>query len=183
MWLIMEKIMTTSLAISSLSREQILTHLPALADILRNCVQGGASVSFMLPFTQDQACDFWRGVADSVGRGERVVLAAARADGELIGTVQLITDQPPNQPHRADVAKLLVHENARRLGAGLQLMQALEQHARSHNKSVLVLDTATGSGAETFYTRTGWQKVGEIPRYALMPGGEMTATSVFYKFL
>ena len=166
MWLIMEKIMTTSLAISPLSREQILTHLPALADILHNCVQGGASVSFMLPFTQDQACDFWRGVADSVGRGE-----------------QLITDQPPNQPHRADVAKLLVHENARRLGAGLQLMQALEQHARSHNKSVLVLDTATGSGAETFYTRTGWQKVGEIPRYALMPGGEMTATSVFYKFL
>lgn len=175
--------MTTSLTISSFSREQILTHLHDLANILHNCVEGGASVSFMLPYTLDQACDFWRGIAESVERGERIVLVAATPAGEPIGTVQLITDQPPNQPHRADVAKLLVHENARRLGAGGQLMQALEHHAREQNKTVLVLDTATGSGAETFYTRAGWQKVGEIPRYALMPDGEMTATSVFYKFL
>jgi GNAT superfamily N-acetyltransferase len=181
--LIPEIKMTTSLHISSFSREQILTHLHDLADILHNCVEGGASVSFMLPYTRQQACDFWRGVAESVGRGERIVLVAATPEGIPIGTVQLITDQPPNQPHRADVAKLLVHDKARRLGAGRQLMQRLEQHAREQNKTVLVLDTATGSGAEVFYTRAGWQKVGEIPRYALMPDGEMTATSVFYKFL
>ena len=101
----------------------------------------------------------------------------------VIGTVQLITDQPENQPHRADVAKLLVHEKARRKGAAMALMEALEAEARARNISVLVLDTSTGSGAETFYQRAGWQKVGEIPRYALMPDGAMTATSVFYKFL
>ncbi|WP_257895918.1 GNAT family N-acetyltransferase, partial [Enterobacter chuandaensis] len=101
----------------------------------------------------------------------------------VMGTVQLITDQPENQPHRADVAKLLVHEKARRKGAAMALMEALEAEARARNISVLVLDTSTGSGAENFYQRAGWQKVGEIPRYALMPDGAMTATSVFYKFL
>ena len=101
----------------------------------------------------------------------------------VIGTVQLITDQPENQPHRADVAKLLVHEKARRKGAAMALMEELEVQARARDISVLVLDTSTGSGAETFYQRAGWQKVGEIPRYALMPDGAMTATSVFYKFL
>ena len=101
----------------------------------------------------------------------------------VIGTVQLITDQPENQPHRADVAKLLVHEKARRKGAAMALMEELEVQARARGISVLVLDTSTGSGAETFYQRAGWQKVGEIPRYALMPDGAMTATSVFYKFL
>ncbi len=101
----------------------------------------------------------------------------------VIGTVQLITDQPENQPHRADVAKLLVHEKARRKGAAMALMEALEAVAREKGRTVLVLDTSTGSGAETFYQRAGWQKVGEIPRYALMPDGEMNGTSVFYKFL
>ncbi|HDR2365962.1 TPA: GNAT family N-acetyltransferase, partial [Enterobacter asburiae] len=96
---------------------------------------------------------------------------------------QLIVDQPENQPHRADVAKLLVYEKARRKGAAMALMEALEAEARARDISVLVLDTSTGSGAETFYQRAGWQKVGEIPRYALMPDGAMTATSVFYKFL
>ncbi len=183
MWLIPQRKMTTSLHITTLNRDAILTHIDALADILHNCVTGGASVSFMLPYSPERARDFWRGVAESVARNERIVLAAAGPDGELIGTVQLIIDQPENQPHRADVAKLLVHEKARRFGAGRQLMAALEEAARARQKTVLVLDTATGSGAETFYVRTGWQKVGEIPRYALMPDGELTATSVFYKFL
>ncbi|MEG1211006.1 MAG: GNAT family N-acetyltransferase [Leclercia sp.] len=175
--------MTTSPDIQIFSREAILAHLPQLAEILHNCVTGGASVSFMLPYSHDKASHFWRGVADSVGRGERTLLVSTNAEGELTGTVQLITDQPENQPHRADVAKLLVHDRARRCGAAGRLMQALEAVAREQGKTVLVLDTATGSGAETFYQRAGWQKVGEIPRYALMPDGEMTATSVFYKFL
>lgn len=175
--------MTTSLTLHTLSRDDVLAHIDALADILENCVNGGASVSFMLPFTHEKACAFWLGVAESVGRRERTVLACVDEQGELIGTVQLITDQPENQPHRADVAKLLVHEKARRKGAAMALMEALEAEARKHGVSVLVLDTSTGSGAETFYQRAGWQKVGEIPRYALMPDGAMTATSVFYKFL
>jgi len=175
--------MNTSLQIKTLTREEILIHLDALAGILENCVNGGASVSFMLPFSLDKARTFWRGIAESVARGERLVLACVDAQDGVIGTVQLIADQPDNQPHRADVAKLLVHQNARRCGDAGRLMQALENVARDKGKTVLVLDTATGSGAETFYQRAGWQKVGEIPRYALMPDGAMTATSVFYKFL
>lgn len=175
--------MTSSLHIHSLSREAILSHIDSLADILENCVSGGASVSFMLPFTPEKARQFWLGVAESVGRQERTVLACSDERESFLGTVQLITDQPENQPHRADVAKLLVHEKARRRGVAMALMDALESVAQNQGKSVLVLDTTIGSGAETFYQRAGWQKVGEIPRYALMPDGEMTATTVFYKFL
>ncbi|WP_297122863.1 GNAT family N-acetyltransferase [uncultured Enterobacter sp.] len=169
--------------ITSLTRDGILSHIDALSAVLDNCVRGGASVSFMLPFTPEKARAFWLGVAESVGRGERTVLACFDEQNALIGTVQLITDQPENQPHRADVAKLLVHDKARRQGAAMALMEALEAQAREQGKSVLMLDTATGSGAETFYQRAGWQKAGEIPRYALMPDGEMIATSLFYKFL
>ena len=175
--------MNTSLQIKTLTREEILIHLDALAGILENCVNGGASVSFMLPFSLDKARTFWRGIAESVARGERLVLACVDAQDGVIGTVQLIADQPENQPHRADVAKLLVHQNARRQGLANALMSRLEAIAREQGKSVLVLDTATGSGAENFYVQCGWEKAGEIPRYALMPDGELTATSLFYKFL
>ncbi|MGG5837141.1 N-acetyltransferase family protein [Huaxiibacter chinensis] len=172
-----------ALTVHSFSREDILSHREALADILENCVAGGASVSFMLPFSQARAGEFWSDIAESVGRQARTVLVCKDETGQLLGTVQLVTDLPENQPHRADVAKLLVHEKARRQGVAMLLMDALESVARTQQKTVLVLDTATGSGAETFYQRAGWQKSGEIPRYALMPDGEMTATSVFYKFL
>lgn len=175
--------MTTSFSLRTLSRDDILEHLPELTDILVSCVNGGASVSFMLPFSPETATAFWLRMAQSVAAGERIVLAAADAQQRLVGTVQLITDQPENQPHRADVAKLLVHEKARRKGAAMALMEAVEAVAREKALTVLVLDTSTGSGAETFYQRAGWQKAGEIPRYALMPNGDMTATSVFYKFL
>lgn len=175
--------MNAPLQLQILSRDILLTHLDALADILENCVNGGASVSFMLPFSHEKARAFWLNIAASVARGERTVLACFDEQRQLVGTVQLITDQPENQPHRADVAKLLVHEKARRKGAALALMNALEQVARDKGISVLVLDTATGSGAEHFYLRAGWQKVGEIPRYALMPDGELTGTTLFYKFL
>ena len=175
--------MTTSLTLHTLTRDDVLSHIDALAEILENCVNGGASVSFMLPFSAGKARTFWLGVADSVGRDERTVLGCFDAEQGLVGTVQLITDQPENQPHRADVAKLLVHEKARRKGAAMALMESLEAVAREKALTVLVLDTSTGSGAETFYQRAGWQKAGEIPRYALMPNGDMTATSVFYKFL
>lgn len=175
--------MTPSMPVHSFSRDEILSNIDALADILANCVNGGASVSFMAPFSHQDACAFWLGVAESVERQERTVLVCRDPHGALLGTVQLLTDQPENQPHRADVAKLLVHEKARRRGVAMALMEALEAAAREQGKTVLVLDTASGSGAESFYVRGGWIRVGEIPDYALMPDGEMTATTVFYKFL
>lgn len=175
--------MNSSFTLHTFSETDILAHLEPLSDVLTNCVNGGASVSFMLPFHHDSALAFWRRTAASVGREERVVLVAKDVDQTIVGTVQLITDQPENQPHRADVAKLLVYERARRSGIARALMQRLEAIAADANKSVLVLDTATGSGAETFYQRCGWQKVGEVPRYAYMPDGTLTATSIFYKFL
>lgn len=169
--------------IATLDADTLTNRLDELCEVLENCVQGGASVSFMLPFDRNKSRAFWQNVARSVARNERIVLVEEDASGAIIGTVQLITDQPENQPHRADVSKLLVHDSARRQGVAGRLMTQLEAVARNCGKTVLVLDTSTGSGAETFYSRMGWQKVGEIPRYALMPDGAMTATSVFYKFL
>ena len=174
--------MTTSFSLRTLSRADILENLSPLSDILADCVNGGASVSFMLPLSLQTARTFWLRIAESVAAGERLVLVAEHA-GQIVGTVQLVIDQPENQPHRADVAKLLVHQNARRQGLANALMNYLEQLAREQGKSVLVLDTATGSGAERFYVQCGWEKAGEIPRYALMPDGAMTATSLFYKIL
>lgn len=174
--------MTTS-SLYPLSADDILSRIDELCDVLENCVQGGASVSFMLPFGREKSQAFWLNVAQSVKRGERMLLVDELEGEGIVGTVQLILDQPENQPHRADVAKLLVHDRARRKGVAGRLMNALETAARDNGKSVLVLDTSTGSGAETFYVNAGWEKVGEIPRYALMPDGEMTSTSVFYKFL
>ncbi|WP_312626433.1 GNAT family N-acetyltransferase [Scandinavium sp.] len=175
--------MTSSIRLISLSQSDILQRLPELTGMLVDSVIGGASVSFMLPFHPDKAVAFWQKVAQSVAAGERTVLAAEQADGTLVGTVQLITDLPENQPHRAEVAKLLVHSRGRRQGIARKLMAELEAEAKRQGKTVLVLDTSTGSGAEHFYQQCGWQKAGEIPRYALMPEGELTATSVFYKFV
>lgn len=175
--------MTSSIRLISLSQPDIFQRLPELTDILVDSVIGGASVSFMLPFHPDKAVAFWQKVARSVAAGERTVLAAELDDGTLVGTVQLITDLPENQPHRAEVAKLLVHSRGRRQGIARKLMTELEAEAKRQGKTVLVLDTSTGSGAEHFYQRCGWQKAGEIPRYALKPEGELTATSVFYKFV
>lgn len=175
--------MNTSFSLRTLSSDDIREHLSDLTAILVSCVNGGASVSFMLPFAPATATAFWLRMAQSVAARERVVLAAADVQQQLVGTVQLIIDQPENQPHRADVAKLLVHQKARRQGLAKVLMARLEAIAREQGKSVLVLDTATGSGAENFYVQCGWEKAGEIPRYALMPDGELTATSLFYKFL
>ncbi len=154
-----------------------------LALLLVSCVETGASVSFMHPLTADRARAFWRGVLDDAARGGRVLLVARSDDASpIIGTVQLIVDQPENQPHRADVAKMLVHPKARRQGIGEALMHAIEAEARAAGKSVLVLDTANDVAAR-LYTRAGWQRVGEIPNYALLPQGGLCATSYFHKQL
>ena len=153
----------------------------SLADLLVDCVEGGASVSFMLPLTRERALAFWRKVADGVARGERALLVAEDAEG-LLGTVQLVLEQPENQPHRAEVAKMLVYRRARRRGIGALLMQAAEQQAREHRKTLLVLDTSSAE-AERLYARMGWQCVGVVPGFALLPEGGLCSTTFFYRAL
>ncbi len=155
--------------------------IAGLSDVLIDCVEGGASVSFMLPMTREKADAFWRSAAESVARGERIVLAAEDANG-IVGTVQVILAQPENQPHRGDVAKMLVHRRARRQGVGAALLAAAERGAREAGKTLLVLDTASGD-AERVYQREGWQLCGTIPDYALWPGGGLCATTIYYKAL
>lgn len=154
----------------------------ALTALLIDCVDGGASVGFLAPLSYERALAYWQGVAAGVARGERVLLVADDADG-LLGSVQLVPALPDNQPHRADVAKLLVHRRARRRGVARALMAAVEAAARAAGRHVLVLDTVTGSAADRLYTRCGWQRVGEIPDYALMPDGTFCATTYFHKQL
>jgi len=151
-----------------------------LAGLLIDCVEGGASVSFMLPLPLDRAVAFWRRVAQGVAAGERALLVAEDAQG-LCGTVQLVLEQPDNQPHRADLAKMLVHRRARRQGLGAALMRAAEATARECGKTLLVLDAVTGGDAERLYARLGWTKVGVIPGYALYPDGRPCDTTVFWK--
>ena len=153
-----------------------------LASLLIDCVEGDASVSFMHPLTRDRAVAFWRRVAQGVVAGERALLVAEDAQG-LCGTVQLVLDQPENQSHRADLAKTLVHRRARRQGLGAALMRAAETTARDCGKTLLVRDAATGGDAERLYERMGWQRVGVIPGYALLPRGGLCDTTVFYRNL
>ncbi len=155
----------------------------ALAEVLIDCVHGGASVSFMAPLPLAKARHFWKGVAEVVARGERALLVAEDAAGALVGTVQLVLAQPDNQPHRADVAKMLVHRRARRRGIARQLMAAIESTAHDEGKTVLVLDTVTGGDAERLYARAGWQRVGSVPHFALMPDGAPCGTTFFYRQL
>lgn len=157
------------------------TELDGLARVLVDCVEGGASVSFMLPLSQDRALAFWRRVADDVAHGARLLLVAEDEAG-IVGTVQLVLEQPENQPHRADISKMLVHRRARRRGIGAALMRAAEAAAREAGKSLLVLDTASGD-AERLYVRLGWTLAGVIPDYALWPEGGLCDTSVYYRRL
>jgi GNAT superfamily N-acetyltransferase len=152
-----------------------------LAELLIDCVDGGASVSFMHPLSPAKAAEFWGRVAAEVSQGRRALLVAEDAQG-IAGTVQLILDQPENQPHRADLSKMLVHRRARRRGLGAALLRATENLARECGKSLLVLDTASGD-AERLYARLGWQRSGMIPGYALWPRGGLCDTTVFYRIL
>lgn len=173
--------MTTAYAVRRLGAIDAAALIEQLADLLLDCVEGGASVSFMLPMARDTALRFWQKTIDGVARGERTLLVAEDERG-VAGSVQLVTDTPENQPHRADVAKLLVHRRAREAGIGRRLMEAVEDAAREQGRTVLVLDTANPA-AERLYARLGWQRVGTIPDFALMPDGALCATTLFYKQL
>ena len=174
--------MTSELRIRRVTGAEALALCDALADVLIDCVEGGASVSFMLPLPREKALAFWRGVAEGVARGERALLVA-ELDGRVVGTAQLLLDTPDNQPHRADVAKMLVRRDARRRGVAQRLLEAIDETARAERRSVLVLDTVTGSDADRLYERAGWQRVGAIPNYALMPTGEFCAATFFHRQL
>jgi GNAT superfamily N-acetyltransferase len=156
--------------------------LDRLADVLFDCVAGGASVSYLAPFSHEQARAAFAAFAAEVEQGRRLLLAAF-ADGRLVGTVQVILALPPNQPHRAEIAKLLVHRSARKRGIAQLLMEHAEAEARAEGKTLLVLDTVTGDDAERLYARLGWTRVGVIPGYALYPDGRPCATTFFWKAL
>ncbi len=169
--------------IRSLGAEEAAARADALAAILIDCVEGGASVSFMAPLDPARARAFWLQVAAGVAHGERILLVAEAEDGRLLGTVQLVPAAQENQPHRADLAKLLVARAARRQGLGAALLAAAEEAALAAGRWLLVLDTVTGSAADRLYTRAGWTRVGEVPDYALWPEGGLCPTTFFCRDL
>ena len=166
--------------IRALAPTEVGSAAPAMAAVLLDCVAGGASVSFMADLTREQAEAFWRGVAEEARRDGRAVLVAEDSEG-IAGVVEVIPAGPDNQPHRADIAKMLVHRRARRRGLAEALLRAAEEMAAAMGKTLLVLDTVTGSDAERLYARLGWTRVGVIPDYALFPDGRPCDTTVFYK--
>lgn len=174
--------MTEQIEIRSLDAAEAHAQLDGLAAVLVDCVAGGASVSYMAPFSHEEACGAFEAVSAEVEQGCRLLLAAF-ADGLLIGTVQVNLALPPNQPHRGEIAKLLVHRSARKRGIAQRLMEHAESEARAAGKTLLVLDTVTGDDAERLYTRLGWTRVGVIPGYALYPDGRPCDTTVFWKAL
>jgi GNAT superfamily N-acetyltransferase len=156
--------------------------IPRLSVVLRDCVDAGASVSFLPPMAMERARGFWKGVASGVAMGTRILLGAW-VDGVLVGTVMLNLDMPQNQGHRADLQKLLVHPAIRRRGAARVLMQRIETEALAAGRTLLVLDTEADSNAEPLYRSAGWTEAGRIPRFALMPDGSLSATILFWKEL
>lgn len=170
-----------TIAVRRLGALEAQERCEALAGLLMDCVEGGASVSFLWPLERAKALAFWQGVAHGVAAGERILLVA-EAGPELLGTVQLVTGQPENQPHRADLAKMLVRRSARRQGVGAALLAAAEAAALDAGRTLLVLDTASAE-AERLYARGGWVRVGAVPGYALLPDGAPCATVFYYKRL
>ena len=156
--------------------------LDQLADVLVDCVEGGASVSFMSPLSHAEALAFFRRVGASVASGDTVLLTA-RLDGRIVGTVQLGLDTPPNQPHRADIKKLLVHRSVRGHGVGAALMEQVEEEARRRGRWLLVLDTVPGENGHRLYLREGWTQTGLVPNYALFPDGRLCVTAIMWKRL
>lgn len=165
-----------------LSSSEAAAAIPALMEVLADCVHGGASVGFMAPLAPATAEAYWRMVAEGVAAGNRLLFVGEH-EGRVAGTVQIVFAGPENQPHRADVSKMLVHRRARRAGLGTALLKAAEAEAGRRGRSVLVLDTHTGSAAETLYASQGWQRVGVVPRYAMMPDGAWCDTTYFFKHL
>ena len=173
---------TEQIEIRRLAGSELHAALDGLAAVLHDCVAGGASVSYLAPFSHEQARSVFEDFAAEAEQGRRLILAAF-ANGEVVGTVQVILALPPNQPHRAEIAKLLVHRSARKRGIAQLLMERAEAEARAEGKTLLVLDTVTGDSAERLYERLGWTRVGVIPGYALYPDRRPCDTTIFWKAL
>jgi ribosomal protein S18 acetylase RimI-like enzyme len=180
--MIPEESAAEQIEIRRLTATEARAQLDDLAAVLFDCVDGGASVSYLAPFSHEQARGAFEGFVAEVEQGNRLLLAAF-AEGRLVGTVQVILTLPPNQPHRGEIAKLLVHRSARKRGIAQHLMEQAESEARAAGKTLLVLDTVTGDNAERLYARLGWTRVGVIPGYALYPDGRPCDTTVFWKAL
>jgi len=173
---------TEQIEVRRLGVTDVREQLDALAAVLHDCVAGGASVSYMAPFSPEEARSAFAGFVAEAEEGRRLILAAF-VEGDLVGTVQVILALPPNQPHRAEIAKLLVHRQARGRGIAQQLMKRAEAEARAEGKTLLVLDAVTGGDAARLYARLGWTTVGVIPGYALYPDGRPCDTTYFWKAL
>ncbi|WP_076857640.1 GNAT family N-acetyltransferase [Bradyrhizobium mercantei] len=152
----------------------------ALSELLIETVASGGSVSFMHPLSRDDAEAFWQDSLGAAARGERIVLGAFDGN-DLIGTVTLLLKLPPNQPHRAEIAKMMTRLSHRHRGVATALLRAAEQLAIAHGRTLLVLDTAVDEGAAPLYERSGFQLSGIIPDYALKPHGGLTGTMIYWK--
>ena len=172
--------MSDDIEISRLEPPELRERLDALAAVLHDCVAGGASVGYMEPFSHEDARAAFAGFVAEAEQGRRLILAAF-ADGELVGTVQVILALPPNQPHRGEITKLLVHRSARRRGIAELLMAGAEREGRAEGKSLLVLDAVTQDAAARLYRRMGWTEVGVVPGFALYPDGRPCDTTYFWK--
>jgi ribosomal protein S18 acetylase RimI-like enzyme len=170
-------------AIERLQTNATETDITQLAETLIEAVAGGGSISFMYPVSNEKATAFWRKVMQGVGAGERILLVARDEQRAIVGTVQSVLSQPENQPHRADIAKMMVHPRARRRGIAEALMREIERITFAAGKTVLVLDTETDQAASHLYRKLGWQEAGHIPGYALKPHGGLCSTTYFYKRL
>lgn len=169
-------------ALRVIDAKEAAARVEELADVLLDCVQGGASVSFMSDMSRDEARAFWQGAIVDAESGGRAIIVA-ESDGRIDGTVQTVFVRTPNQPHRAEVAKMLVHRRARNKGLGLALLRAAEDAARDRKRWLMVLDTVPEMEGDRLYLRGGWTPVGVIPNYALMPDGALCSTRLFYKDL
>ena len=171
--------MTSDVTISAV--ENVSDHLVReLADLLLDAIESGASVSFMPGLGAEEAARWWR---NALTASPRTTALVARDDSGIVGTVQLQPAWAPNQPHRADVAKLIVHRRARGRGIAHALMRELEQRARDQGFTLLLLDTCKGSAAERLYASMGWTRVGEVPGFAFTPDGGLCDTVFYYKRL
>lgn len=172
----------TDVPIERLDAAGVVDCLPDLAELLRACVAAGGAVSFVLPFSLEDSAAFWRDqVLPGVAAGTRILLVA-RVDGRVTGSVQLACGLPPNQPHRAEVTKLLVHPDDRRRGIARALMRELERQARQRHRSLITLDTRTGDAAERLYAALGYRTAGVIPGFARDPDSDrLHGTTYMYK--
>ncbi len=154
--------------------------LEDLCALLIDAVEGGASLGFLKPLDEARARTYWEGVSKAVQAGDKALLVA-EIGGAILGTVQVVLDMPQNQPHRGEISKMIVHTRVRQLGLGMRLLEAAEERARFAGKSLMMLDTQTGSAAEHLYKKAGYSPLPPLPDYALTPDGELAPTTIFWK--